>query len=45
MPITGQPEVFIGKSNQYFDGDSEEMNNADISSKFLQKNTLMYLLS
>ncbi len=36
MPITGQPEVFIGKSNQYFDGDSEEMNNAD-TIKFLQK--------
>lgn len=27
MPITGQPEVFIGKSAQYFDAGSEEINN------------------
>ncbi|MDO4793676.1 MAG: NADPH-dependent FMN reductase [Filifactor alocis] len=36
MPITGQPEVFIGKSAQYFDKDSEKMNNED-TLKFLQK--------
>lgn len=36
MPITGQPEVFLGKSAQYFDKDSEEINNTD-TLKFLQK--------
>lgn len=36
MPITGQPEVFLGKSAQYFDNDSEEINNTD-TIKFLQK--------
>lgn len=36
MPITGQPEVFIGKSAQYFDKDREKMNNED-TLKFLQK--------
>lgn len=36
MPITGQPEVYIGKSAQYFDGNGEDINNAD-TVKFLQK--------
>lgn len=36
MPLTGQPEVFLGKSNTYFDEGSEEINNAD-TLKFLQR--------
>lgn len=36
MPITGQPEVFIGKSAQYFEGNSEEINN-EATVKYLQK--------
>lgn len=36
MPITGQPEVFSGKSAQYFDGDNVIMNNEDTIA-FLQK--------
>lgn len=36
MPITGQPEVFIGKSSQYFDEGSEEINN-EKTLEFLKK--------
>lgn len=36
MPLTSQPEVFIGKSNQYFDEGSDEINNEDTVS-FLKK--------
>lgn len=36
MPITGQPEVFLGKSAQYFDADNVIMNNEGTIA-FLQK--------
>lgn len=36
MPITGQPEVFLGKSNLYFDEGSEEINN-EKTVEFLQR--------
>lgn len=45
MPITGQPEVFLGKSAQYFDEGSEEINN-EKTVEFLQKyiNTFVELV-